>query len=34
MPGMQPSVPQVIVAVGSSCLVMLGYVLTSLRGLS
>ncbi|QWB27355.1 MULTISPECIES: hypothetical protein [Streptomyces] len=32
MLGMQPSVPQVIVAVGSSCLVLLGYVLTSLRG--
>ncbi|MFD5909830.1 hypothetical protein ACFWHL_14055 [Streptomyces massasporeus] len=32
MLGMQPSVPQMIVAVGSSCLVLLGYVLTSLRG--
>ncbi|MGW0866098.1 hypothetical protein [Streptomyces sp. NPDC002611] len=32
MLGMQPSVPQVIVAVGSSCLVLLGWVLTSLRG--
>ncbi|WP_037683763.1 hypothetical protein [Streptomyces griseus] len=31
MLGTQPSVPQMIVALGSSCLVLLGYVLTSLR---
>ncbi|MEU2281702.1 hypothetical protein ABZ614_07030 [Streptomyces sp. NPDC013178] len=31
MLGTEPSVPQMIVALGSSCLVLLGYVLTSLR---
>lgn len=32
MLGSQSSVPQIIVAVGSSCLVLLGYIFTSLRG--
>ncbi|MDX3644059.1 hypothetical protein [Streptomyces sp. MB09-02B] len=31
MLGIQPSLPQMLIAVGSSCLVLLGYVLTSLR---
>ncbi|MFF7307314.1 hypothetical protein [Streptomyces sp. NPDC008137] len=32
MLGSQPSVPQTLVAVGGFCLILLGYVLTSLRG--
>ncbi|MFD6174434.1 hypothetical protein [Streptomyces coeruleorubidus] len=32
MLGNQPSLPQMLVAVGSFCLVLLGYVATSLRG--